>query len=177
VKIAKYFRPERAIDKDIARPELTHVHLDSANSVVWATDRRVVVRVPVEVEDGDVSGPVTLDALAASRKGGEQISCHVDELVTDLASYRRPHVAGFPDLNEILPSDEQITWSVGVNVSLLYRLAQAMGAEEVILEFTGVGEVADKQKPIRVTPLGKKSKGAQGLILPVRTGEVNYDED
>jgi hypothetical protein len=175
VKIAKHFRPERAIDKEIGRPELTHAHLDADAEVVWATDRKVVVKVPVEVEAGDVSGPLTVDALAATRKGDERVAAEAEELKTESASYRRPRVPAFPPLEGLLPRDEEIVWSVGLNVSLLYRLAQAMGAEEVVLEFTAVGGIEDKQQPVRVTPLGKKSQGAQGLILPVRTPEVAYE--
>lgn len=176
MRILKHFRPEKAIDKDVGRPELLNAHLDVERGVIEATDRHIVVRIPVEVEEGDVSGPVTADALTSSRRGTERVICEVDALVTDVASYRRPRpLSPFPDLTALIPEDEQVVWSVGVNAALLFRLATAMGADEVVLEFTGVGDVEDKLRPVRVTPLGKKSQGALGLLMPVRTGEVNYD--
>lgn len=171
----RQFRPEKAINKEIGRPELLAANLVVEEEILEATDRHIVVRVPVEIEEGDISGPVTADALIASRKSDERIGCEEDSLVTDSASFKRPHTPqAYPNLSGLIPDDEEIAWSVGINAAKLLHLAQAMGAEEVILEFVGVGEIEDKLKPIRVSPLGKKSQGAQGLIMPVRTGEVNF---
>jgi hypothetical protein len=175
VRVPRHFRPEKAIDKDVGRPELLQANLVTEEEILEATDRHIVVRVPVEIEEGDLPGAVTADALAASRKGSESISCYEDALVTDNASFKRPRPdQPFPDLRSLIPGDEQIVWSFGLNAKLLLRLAQAMGTEEIVLEFTAVGSIADKLCPIRVSPLGKRSQGAVGLMMPVRTGEVNF---
>ena len=62
------FKIEKACSADKSRPVLTSCYLDAEASVLVATDSYQLAVVPVEVEDGDVSGLVPAAALSAWRK-------------------------------------------------------------------------------------------------------------
>lgn len=65
----------------------------------------------------------------------------------------------FPNWRDILPR-ESIQFEIGINAGLLYKLSQAIGDEQLILQFH------EKNKAIKV--ISYKNKYRWGLIMPFK---------
>lgn len=177
MRFNKRFQPEKVLDKKSGRPLLGHVHLNAEAEMLEATDRKAIVRIPVEVEPGDVSGLISTDALAAGRKE-ERLKCFPETLETSEVSFKRPEEDGtYPDLEAFIPVDEDLVWRVGLNVQALAKLSAALGTDEVVLEFVaGEDGLPSSLKGFRVSPLGRNRKGQIGLLMPVRPGTLSSED-
>jgi hypothetical protein len=112
VKIAPQYKPEICAHKDGMRPEIAAPYLDVQRRRVVATDGRMLVAVPVEIESGDVSGFI----------GPSQL---------DLARGRGPR-GTFPDWTACVPTfkeGEPGTVTIGISARLLSDLAKALGSD------------------------------------------------
>lgn len=178
MRFSKRFLPEKVLDKKSGRPLLSHVHLNVDDEMLEATDRKSIVRIPVEVEPDDVSGLVSTDALSAGRKD-ERLKCLPETLETDEVSFKRPEEEGaYPDLAAFIPADDQIVWRVGLSVQALAKVSAALAADEVVLEFVaGEDDQPSSLKGIRISPLGRNRKGQIGLLMPVRPGTLSAGDD
>ena len=151
-----------------------------------ATNGGAMAVVDVEIEDGDVSGPVPVAAIkharkVAGRKADEMVlACGPDDCTApDGTSFRRPWDNGrFPsEWRRLIPVPEEELPDFVLNAALLDALAQALhvpsGKAEFNLPNRGVslwcgrkpnGEL-DITKAIRVET---RDSGYVGVIMPMR---------
>src|SRR5438128_6426814 len=59
---------EKAASKDESREPLTHAYLDVERQELFATDSFIVARIPVAIDKGDKTGPVSAQALTQLRR-------------------------------------------------------------------------------------------------------------
>lgn len=79
----------KAASRDKSRPVLTCVYLDVDRAELQATDSYCLASVPVEVEEGDVSGLIAPEAIAALRELGGAMDEASFEKVLDARIWRR----------------------------------------------------------------------------------------
>ena len=183
-------QPELVTSKDAHRTALTKVHLNAEKSQVEVTDSYMLARFPVELDEGDTSGPIPLDALKASRKPmlkhvaqshGTSIRCnsHVEvrhafgedasepylTMARDEAEYT------FPNVDQLVP-ENLAKFRIGLNADKLSKLAKAMGCgpnDGVELRFAqGLDGNPSSLRPILVRPISKGDGSPDGLLMPIR---------
>lgn len=137
--------------KQASRYAMNHLHLDAtrresgsgeARGTLYATDGRILASVPVTLGDEDVSGFVTVDALAHASKvpvgGRRSLSAHVSAngvlKTVDGRTFPRPTEGEFPRVQAVLDTLPELggegTFSVTLDPELLATLAGAVGASK-----------------------------------------------
>ena len=180
-------QPELVASKDKSRPALTKVHLDADKAQVVVTDSYMLARFPVDLDEGDTSGPIPVDALKASRKAPNsyagpvsiRANSHV-EVVQDGEPYvtlpREPLDYQFPDADRLIP-DNLATFEIGLSAEKLLALAKSLGADKgsgygVRLRFVAHTETGEPQplRPIRVDAINAHGRDGEpdGLLMPIR---------
>lgn len=173
---------ERAASKDAARPRLARPQLDAERSVLEATNSYMLVSVPVELDEGDTSGPIEPEALKAQRKASKydpaSLACDGSvrlETVDGTQEWPRPDLGQWPNVPQLVPTAFS-AFSIGLNPTFLLELAKALGdPENVRIEFAMSREDVDDGndwirpsdlRPMRVTvPRGGESFG---ILMPIR---------
>jgi hypothetical protein len=176
MKTHKNCQVEKAISTDKTRKVLQNVYLKG--DALWATDGCCMVRLPIEREEHDVDGFVTAEALKAARKvkspsGQVSLSLNGVQALPNGQQFPRPtseQMGQWPNCERIynLAVEQKTNFKISFDLELLNKVADAMGAEAVCLEF----EAPDK--PIRVKPSFKKgcaiiAPNAIGIVMPLRT--------
>jgi hypothetical protein len=182
LNLPKKCKIESAASKDKTRHSIIEPYLEirESGSRMIATDGRILVVVPVETTPDDVSGYVSADALKASRKGKQVesvIRCNGALETWDGASYPRPDLGTYPNVDQVMPKNEathgkrKIRFSV--DAALLSRLADAMGTDGVTLEFLADESDGSVSDPLMVTPRSTSDRkcatiDALGVLMPMR---------
>lgn len=152
----------------LVNPYLVIEQDDQGNDVgtLYASNRFNALVLPVELDEGDVAGPVPLDAIAAASKAKKPILLERDyAVVKDIAAYPRDSkLDRFPNVSSLLVDRTDDTFEISLDPKVLYEMAQSMGAGIVRLRF-------DPSKPaqIGVEPEGWSESGvygARGFIMP-----------
>lgn len=182
---AKLLQPELAASKDAARPVLQWVYLDAEKSEVRVTDSYRAVRYPVELDPGDTSGPIPVEALKASRKPplkslSTSIRCNGNVEVRHGfgADASEPYLTIPRDQTPgTFPNIDQLEWDnsggteFALNAKLLYDLARAMGSETVRIRLHAD---SPQLKPFAVTPMetrgGTEATDPKAIMMPIRIG-------
>ena len=173
MKIAKEARIEKLVHPRTGsgRDVLKHVQIErdgSGKAVAVATDGRMLACVPVELEEGDTPGLVSIEALGQARKlarKGEMARLEANGvlILPNGATYPRPDSENlkYPNWRQVVPNEEP-RFRIALSAERLLAIAEALGAKEsqVVLEFT------DKLSPVRVKALA--SDEAIGVLMPVR---------
>lgn len=186
----KPVQPELVASKDESRPVLSKVHLNVEASEVWVCDSYMAARFPVDLDEGDTSGPIPVEALKAARKpplrgseGRILVNHHVDVVMDGKGqTHSDPYVTlpresaeyQFPNLDELFPESGTV-FEVGLNAKKLHDLAKAFGQDEVRLSFiagraTNVdGDAGPSNlRPILVNPISAREDDGKGLLMPIR---------
>ena len=171
--------------KDQSRPILTHLHLDVDRKMIEATDSYGLVSIPVEVEEGDVSGMVPIEAWTAffkahsKRVPSPSLQCGEDcvlEIDGSTSRWKRPE-GTFPSVAQLMPDEANRSgFRVRLSVPLLANIAAGLGTDEVTLGFVrskpeldesaeGVGYFPSNLRPIIVS---NGEHGEQAILMPVR---------
>lgn len=179
--------PERVASKDASRPVLSKVHLDAdrkEGAQVVVTDSYMLARFPVELDEGDTSGPIPVEALKASRKpptkyGGDvaiRANSHVEVAQGETAYMTLPREEldyTFPNADQLIPSN-LAEFRVGLDAAKLHALAKALGDETVILHF--VADADGNPRGNRVvyvtTTHDPKGESADGILMPIWLASV-----
>jgi hypothetical protein len=165
--------------RDESKPELCHPFLNVELGELQATDRYMAVRVPVEVEKGETTGPLDVKLIA----DGQKIKASAIKIPKKAKD--RPNVK-FPELPTLWPSAKEIAnpaFRVGFNAGLLKKITDALesadGLVELIFPSYSKDGTPDALKPIIVRARvaeprkdGPKGSVAQpeALLMPVRLG-------
>lgn len=173
MRISKSNKVELIASRDECRPHLLHTHLDVEKKRLCATDGHRLVILPVVVEDGDVSGAVSTEAIKAARKGPEArggggeivIGANGKLAIAGGPSYPRPSEVDckFPPVDRVVPDAKNHTVTIGLNAKYLWELAQALGTVEIHIAINPDEELS----PIRVTKNGNESDGI-GVLMPCK---------
>ncbi len=167
MKLHKDCKIELAASKDASRRVITEPYLDmSQDPVLVATNGAAIAVIPVEVCAEDVPGHVGVDALKLMRKSKrDQAVLTKDWIeVEGVGKILRSDLGGFVNWRAVAPDkDREATFSVGLNIKMLWELCQAIGCETARLEFKSNLD-AIVVKPIRDCA----NKKAYGVIMPTR---------
>ena len=170
MKVPQGTMPEKCASRDKMRTAITEPYLKGG--YLWATDSYSLTRIPVEVEDGDVDGFVTADALKMARKASGKnrpaiIGANGSQTVGEV-TMPRPELGEFPNTEQLIPSDDREEIVIGLNPKLLLNIAQALGADTVRIR---IDADSPNMKPYVIEALqGSSLKGddRMGLLMPVR---------
>jgi hypothetical protein len=164
------FKPEACAADDISRAQLCEPYLFPDGRIV-ATDGRMLVIVPGELEEGDTAGEVSGEALEAARKltgkhGDMGMKANGALVLQDGRTFPRKDwgaVRPFPDPVQVMPKGEPV-FSVRLNPAYIAAVVKALGVgkgESITLEFYPDGRLP---QPVKVTT---SDAGACGLIMPI----------
>lgn len=176
MKIDAKYQPEKTASKDTTRPHFCQAFLDAEDPkvpVMVTTDGHALSIVPVELEDGDVTGPVPLAALKAAReneklrtkanpdKGKLCMTANGVVAIGDGREYPRGDDR-FPPWRQVVPGDDDVvTLTIGVNLLLLADACAAIGVRKgekppfVKLTFRGP-----------IDPIVIEANGAKAVVMP-----------
>lgn len=181
MRINKEFKPWASASnpkaKGVRREVLEASYLDVEKQILISTDGCMLTRLPVEVDDGDVSGLISQDALKEAVKlskgfaGIVWLDCTSAESVKarDGRTWPRSCPTGqkYPTWEQALPRNEgRRTARLWINPALLAAIFAAAGSPEgsgALLEFQIDGEDDARQSPIAVTVAGQGH-----VLMPMR---------
>ena len=167
MKINRCYKIEKCVSKDPARSSLQNIYVSRRHAM--ATNGKTLALVPVCSEKNDIPGWLTPDALKHARrvsgKGLEEIHVSLDgeQVLPDGTTMMRPDGEEKPPriFRILRQAHRDRAYKVGMNPSYLKDLADALGAEEVVMEF-GNPDAAILVRPLRGEP------GTVGLLMPVK---------
>jgi hypothetical protein len=172
-EIPKGTFPEECAAKEASRYAIDSVWFDADKGAVYATDGRMVVRIPVEHYGEEPSGSLPVKALKAFRKEAKhQPHIAVCFLTPTSASClgvtmpREEDTRTFPKADDVIPAKgTNGSTVVCLNAVYLAKIAKAMGVQSVRLQIDG------ENTPIRVDPAGcgedVPAPEAVGAIMPI----------
>ena len=175
MRINKHSKIESVCSDDKSRPSIQNAWLDAEKGRIIATNGKIMAIVEITTDEGDVTGPITPDAIKAARKEARRselsIQANGSLVLPSGVSLPRPSVGEefgqvppFPNCDAVWPSDANpIVFQVGLDAELLLKLALALskdGEAKVRLKFTSSDEV------IQVTGTNRLAKG---LLMPTKT--------
>ena len=175
---------EKVASRDLSRPVLCALHLriseDRKIAHLEATDSYKAVRVPVEIEDQDEAGLVSVDAIAAARRvkgpAAQIVLCNGD-LGVPLAGQRFTRPEGeFPNLPQLWPEPAALSsFEIGLNAKFLYELAQGLGSDTVRIRFHASPDGSlSPLRPMFVRPI---SVSRASRLLPSAAVVRNFPMD
>ena len=168
MQIDKKYKIEKAVCTDDTRTNLANISITRRHAI--ACDGRMIAIVPVTVEEGDEAGWLSPDALKLARrvnpKGLDTIRIVLNgtQELQDGSTIKRP---SFDDVHPpkmlqiLLHAHRGRTFRIGINASMLKSLSEALGSEEIVLEFGSPTET------ILVHPVHHE-EGVCGVLMPVR---------
>jgi hypothetical protein len=185
MKIHPEYKPELVTHPIVEKCQ--HPMLFTEHSAVVATDGSMLVVVPVEVEPGDISGPLQARAFEEARdldSVAESVSVKAGNgrvTVDDDASFRRaqlPAECKFPDWKAVLPTfkrGDAGTVSVALDSKKLDAIHEALrcgGNYGVVLTFKVDGTEAALEpilvKLNNVEHVDAEERQPTGLLMPCR---------
>ena len=119
---------ETAAPKNDARYMLNSVYLNVETSELVVTDGRILVKHTVEVDDGDISGIIPLEAFAYARQTkSERITTSIDDLVATahVNGATFPLIDGtYPDYTKVMPEAGEVT--IRLDLTLLEKIRKSL---------------------------------------------------
>ena len=179
MKIDTKLKLEKIASPNDLRPALQNPYLDVDNKCVVATDGHKLVKIPVELSEGDTSGPVPLAAIKDARQrklANAEIRLNGDATLVDnttgepLAHYARPADVKFPDYKRVIPGEDAPILSIGLNARYLHELALALttiggrgdNKKEPIVRL----DIFDTARAVKVTVESEPDR--IGVIMPCK---------
>tara|TARA_R110000851_G_scaffold268071_2_gene420666 strand:+ start:1702 stop:2355 length:654 start_codon:yes stop_codon:yes gene_type:complete len=176
---------------DPGRYSMEHVQLevdDDRAARLIATNGRVLVVAPVEIDDDDTAGPIPSDAIkqavahATAKAPLADVSANGTVRVKTKAGtveHERPEGEEFAKWKQVVPKGD-VVHRIALNPKLLLEACKALGAEEsVVLEYR------EEKGPLMIRP-GQSLFGGEvdsadfanryGVIMPI-TLEVAVPDD
>jgi hypothetical protein len=169
VQIDRKYKIEKCVSTDPSRANLQNICISRRHAM--STNGRILAIVPVEVQEDDETGWLSPEALKHARKvsakGLElvQIVLNGAQVLPDKTIMSRPEGMNPPHTFRILrDAHSNRKYRIGINVSYLKDLADALGNEELILE------IGDPNSAVLVRPIHSEP-GTVGLLMPIRLNE------
>ena len=167
MQIDKKYKLEKCVSTDPARENLQNIYVSEKQA--FATNGHYLAIVPTQFEKDDTIGWLTPGALKLARRVAPKSSdtIHIElngtQTLPDGTVMARPgDQVKPPQVVDILKQARaNRKFRVGLNAEYLKDLAEALGTDELVLEFGG------SDKPIQVTPVHGE-EGTTGLLMPIR---------
>lgn len=176
---------EMAVAKNDIRKYLNHAHLDVEKGRMIATDGKILAVVPVETDEEDTTGPVSLDAIKAARKGPKKSEATVIANgslrvpMQGLTMDRPTDLGTFPDVDRPLnmARDGRLGPSICFDPALLADLGRALTRKDSDYRGVRVYLPASGGGSMLVEPCHVGTDGPVGVLMPMRDGasEREYD--
>lgn len=115
--------------KKEVRLMLQHLLLSVEAKTLTATNGHIIAIVPVEPEEGDTSGYITVEALKAARKSKQGPRVNGSLEIVEGASFPRPteeQDGKFPDASKVMPAKPDREPDLCIDAKLLLQLAEAL---------------------------------------------------
>lgn len=176
---------EMAVARGDIRKYVNHAHLDVEKGRMVATDGKILAVVPVETDENDTTGPITLDAIKAARKGPLKQQATIianDSLrvpMVGLSMDRPTDIGTFPDIDRPLNAarDGRLGPSICFDHELLYDLGRALTAKGAKYRGVRVYLPACAGGLSLVEPSGVGTDGPVGVLMPMHDGAIERDYD
>ncbi len=166
MRIDRSYKIEKCVSTDPNRENLGNIFVTKRHAM--ATNGTVLAIVPIISDDVDTTGLMSADALKAGRKltpareAAVNIALNGSQQLRDGTKIPRPTDCTQPRIFHLLRhSHKDRQYKIGINATMLKTLADALGSEEVILDF------GTQTSAILVTPK-QQTPGTLGLIMPIR---------
>jgi DNA polymerase III sliding clamp (beta) subunit (PCNA family) len=167
MEIDKKYKLEKCVSKDPMRASLQNIFVHERHA--FATNGHFLAVVPTRFEKEDSIGWLSPDALKLARKLAPKVSdtVHIElngfQKLPDGTIMSRPSDEEKPPRLFSILRDARTNrkYKIGLNAAYLRDLAEALGNDELILEF------GDPDKPIQITPVHAEP-GTIGLLMPIR---------
>lgn len=129
---------ELAAGKSDVRAYLNAPYLDVDNAKLVATDGHILAVLPVELDDGDTSGPVPIEAMKVARqrvnlrdengaKTDPCIKCNTAAEVNSGASFPQGDMeTKYPDYERVMAKRPQVDPDITFDAKLLINLVDAL---------------------------------------------------
>jgi hypothetical protein len=175
MKINKHAQVELCASNEATRHVITFAYLDTQDEgapKLVSTNGRMMAVVPVEMEEGDDSGFITVESLKAARKAAgsrskeSQLKANGNLTLPNGQSFPRPSKDDmqYPNWRQVVPAaDRESKFRIRLDAELLFKLAKAIsgnGDAHVTLEFG-----SDERDVIKVTGT---LPGGYGVLMPCR---------
>jgi hypothetical protein len=167
MQIDRSYKLEKCVSTDPNRENLGNIFVSQRHCM--ATNGIILALVPITSEPEDTTGLMSADALKAGRKltpareGAINISLNGSQQLRDGTKIPRPAECKSPRIFHLIRgAHRNRQYKIGLNATMLKTLADALGTDEVVLEF-GTSTSAILVTPKQPTP------GTVGLIMPIRT--------
>ena len=164
--IAPKYKIEKCVSSDPNRTSMTNIFVTERHAI--ATNGHILAIVPVAFDSGDTEGWLTPAALTQTRKmtpkslGDLAISLNGEQVLSDGTKMIRPTEEKPPKFAPLMEkAHKDRKFKIGLNATLLKVLADALGSDELILNF-GSPEAA-----VMVTTLQPETE-TMGLLMPLR---------
>ena len=178
MKVHAQAKIESVVSTDKFRRPLTEAYLDTdgPQPMLVATDGYALVVLPVEAAKEE-QGWISPAALKAARKLAKkadtlEITCNGSLALNDgtqlpRSTDRSEGFYRYPQWRQVIPAtDRPVAFRVALNADYLKRVADGLGDDEVILEFS------EAVHPILVTPCKKDNRdGRKGVLMPIKAKE------
>jgi len=170
---------EGVVSSEQNRRSLSRVKYDVEGKRVIASDGRMMAFVPVEPDEGDVSGAIDPDHFQEGRKRGRKAnrlippSMKVNEIVTFADGATSPRCSNkdesllpFPDFDAVISDTwgkiktQSEGYAITLNANLLIRLAAAVAPKN--------GAICLWVKGNQTVVIVKGEDGAYGAIMPIK---------
>lgn len=175
--IATKHKLEKCVSTDGLRPALQQVNIviEGKTGKAIATNGIALAVVPIQPEDGDESGLLSIEGLQRARKmafddagkplDNGQVLLNEHEQFKDGALLPRikPETL-FPETESLItPATANAThYHIGLNIKALKNICDALGSDSVKLSFP-----KDNSKAIVIRPTDYESE-AYGILMPIR---------
>ena len=166
MQIDRSYKLEKCVSTDPNRENLGNIFVTKRHAM--ATNGTILALVPLSTEPDDTPGLMSADALKAARKltpareGSVTIALNGSQQLRDGTKIPRPTEHKQPRIFHLLRhAHKDRQYRIGINATMLKTLADALGSEEVILDF------GTSTSAILVTPK-QQTPGTMGLIMPIR---------
>jgi len=176
MKIDKRYKVEKVIGNDSTRDVLCNPYLSTRDGkgVMVATDGVRLACVPVERDEQDKDGHVSVRALnearrQAGRTGTPEVICTEDTLtLLDGSTIPRKDQGKYPKWEQVVPAVDGNWQKLTLDAKLLHELANAIGSSKVALTFKCEG--SQVLNPILVETGIESADGRKpfGLLMPTR---------
>jgi hypothetical protein len=166
MQIDRSYKLEKCVSADPNRENLGNIFITRRHAM--ATNGTILALVPITSDSEDTAGLMSPEALKAGRKltptreGIVTMSLNGSQQLRDGTKIPRPTDHKQPRIYHLLRhAHKDRQYKIGLNATMLKTLADALGSEEVILDF------GTQTSAILVTPK-QQTPGTMGLIMPIR---------
>jgi len=176
MRFPKKSKIKKLISSDPTQRVLLNPWFDVERGIVLSSSGQNVLILPVEVEAGDVSGPLPIEAVLAVQRDGSSLKCTKEYgILPSGAAYPRDQMFDrYPPVEQLVITPEAYI-EVSMNAKLLAELAAAMGTDVVKVKIAVNPEGAVRDgAPYVVLPHPSEPHvdGAVGALLPYRVARV-----